>query len=99
MCGKEIRPDDDGMLVKSYGIIMWTDRKTGLEKSKFGPMYIHFNLQCLETFDRENIYGAGKCYDYKRIQIDNKTQEKLTEAEKGFLIKTGITLPSSQSSL
>ena len=99
MCGKEIRPDDDGMLVKSYGIIMWADRKTGQEKSKFGPMYIHFNLHCLETFDRENIYGAGKRYDYKRIQIDNKTQEKLTEAEKGFLIKTGITLPSSQFSL
>ena len=58
-----IRPDDDGMLVKSYGTSMWPDRKTGQEKCKFGPMYIHFNSQCLETFDREKNYGLGSCFD------------------------------------
>ena len=95
MCGKVIRPDGSGMLVKPYGAVTWTDRKIGHEKSKFGPIYIHFNSQCLETFDRENNYGPGKRFDYKRIQIDNKTQEKLTEAEKEFLMKIGITFRSS----
>ena len=78
MCGKVIRPNDNGMLANSYGTSTWTDRKAGQEKSKFGPMYIQFNSQCLETFDRENNYGPGKCFDYKRIQIDSKIQEKLT---------------------
>ena len=67
MCGKVIRPNDNGMLANSYGTSTWTDRKAGQEKSKFGPMYIHFNSQCLETIDRENNYGPGKCFDYKRI--------------------------------
>ena len=74
MCGKVVRPDDDGMLVKSYGTSTWTDRKTGQEKSKFGPICIYFNSQCLGTSDRENNYGPGKRFDYKRIQVDNKTQ-------------------------
>ena len=45
-------------------------------------MYIHFSSQCLGTFDRENNYGPEKRFDYKRIRVDSKTQEKLTEAEK-----------------
>ena len=47
-------------------------------------MYIDFNSQCLETFDRENNYGPAKCFDYKRVQVDKKTQEKLADAKKGF---------------
>ena len=26
-----------------------------------------------ETFDKENNYGPGTRFDYKRIQVDNKT--------------------------
>ena len=94
MCGKVIWPDDDGKLVKSYGTSPWTDRKIG-EEPKFGSMYIHFNSQFLETFDREDNYGPKKRFDYKRIKVKNKTQEKLTEAEKEFLIKIVITFPYS----
>ena len=95
MCGEVIRSNDDEMLAKSYGTSTWTDRKSRQEKSKFGLKYIYFNSQCLGTFDRENNNGPRKPFDYKKIQVDNKTQGKLTEAEKGFLIKTGIIFPSS----
>ena len=95
MCGKVIKLNDDEMLVKSYGISTWIGRKTGQEKSKFGLMYISFNSQCLETFDIENNYGPGKRFHHKRIQVDNKTQDKLTEAIKTFIVKTGMTFPSS----
>ena len=90
MCGKDIKPDDDGMLVRSYGTKTWTDRKTGIEKSKFGPMYVHFNQTCMERYDTENIYGPGNSFDYKRIQAEKSLQEKITAAEKNFLSKLGI---------
>ena len=38
MCGKVIRPNDNGMLANSYGTSTWTDRKAGQEKSKFGTV-------------------------------------------------------------
>ena len=62
MCGKVIRSDDDGVLAK------FTEQARGQieklnKKAKFGRMYIDFNSQCLETFDRENNYGPGKCFD------------------------------------
>lgn len=90
MCGKPIRPDDDDMIVKSYGTSTWTDRNTGLERSKFGPMYIHFNQKCLETFDSENSYGPGNRFDYNRVEVHNSTQTKLQEAERMFLIQLGV---------
>ena len=59
MCDKVIRPDDDGLLVQSYGTSMQADRKTG-QKIQVWFNVFHFNLQYLETFGRENNYGPGK---------------------------------------
>ena len=59
MCDKVIRPDDDGLLVQSYGTSMQADRKTG-QKIQVWFNVFHFNLQYLETFGRENDYGPGK---------------------------------------
>ena len=39
-----IRPDDDGMLVKSYGTSMWVDRKTGQEKCKCNVHSLQFAM-------------------------------------------------------
>ena len=36
-CGKTILPEQEGMLIKSFGTTTWTDAKTGAEKSKFDP--------------------------------------------------------------
>ena len=92
MCGKVIKPEDDGLLVRSYGTSTWTDRTTGAERSKFGPMYIHFNEKCLETFDSENFYGPGSHFDYSRIQIDEQVKSKLNDSEKHLLLGLGIRL-------
>ena len=90
-CGKKITPDDDLFLVRSYGTSSWTDKKTGRERSKFGPMYVHFNENCLTAYDSENHYGPGNKFDCKRVKVDAKTQQLLHGAEKAFLLKLGVT--------
>ena len=90
-CGVAIKPDEEGMLVRSYGTSSWTDRKTGASKSKYGKLYIHFNQKCLEAFDSKNFYGPGHQFDFKRIKVDKTTQEKLKDAERGLLNKLGVT--------
>ena len=37
-CGKKIT-QNDGMLIKTYGTKIWTDKKTGKRMSKHGPTY------------------------------------------------------------
>lgn len=92
MCGKVINPEDDGLLVRTYGKTTWTDKSTGAERSKFGPMYVHFNQKCLENSDSENFYGPSKSFDYSRIKIDDKTKEKLNKTEKVLLKSLGMSL-------
>ena len=55
-CGKRI-------IIKD-GQIKWTDKMTGKEMSCVGPMYMHFNQNCLEQFDTENFYGPVKRFDF-----------------------------------
>jgi len=91
LCGKVIKPDDDDMLVRSYGTSTWTDRKTGSERSKYGPMYVHFNQKCLEMFDTANHYGPGNSFDFGRIEVDKTTKDKLNNAERALLDQLGVT--------
>ena len=44
-CGKQIT-EDCFLVVKSFGTSRLTD-KNGNERSKFGPMYLHFEKNCL----------------------------------------------------
>ena len=89
-CGVVIKPDEEGMLVRSYGTSM-TDRKTGASKSKYDKLYIHFNQKFLEAFDSIKFYGPGHQFDFKKIKVDKTTQEKLEDAERGLLNKLGVT--------
>ena len=70
----------------------WTDKATGKEKSKFGPMYVHFNQKCLERCDSENFYGPDNSFDFSRITINTKTKEKLNKTEACLLRNLGIKL-------
>eukprot|EP00794_Sanderia_malayensis_P002387 gene2387-2747_t len=90
-CGKKIS-SDDSIVVKSYGTSTWTDRKTGKEQSKFGPMYIHFKDTCLKKFDSENFYGANESFDYSKIKVNSGTLRLLRNAEKDFLKSLGVGL-------
>ena len=49
-CGKNITPNDI-LIVKTSGKTSWTDKKTGQQREKFGPMYLHFPENCLKNFD------------------------------------------------
>ena len=40
-CGGPIK-DEDIMVIRSYRKVSWTDKATGKEKQRFGPMYLHF---------------------------------------------------------
>ena len=56
MCGKKITRDDNGLLVRTYGTTTWTERGSGREMSKYGPMYIHFSCRCLKAFNSIIIF-------------------------------------------
>ena len=77
------------MVVKSFGTSRWTD-KNGNERSKFGPMYLHFEKNCLQNVDSENHYGPSQIFDYSRIAVDQKWKDQLSEAENRFLIGLGL---------
>ena len=90
LCGKSITPDEKCMLVKSCGTSHWSDKNTGQEMSKFGPMYIHFNEKCLINFDCDRYYGPGSRFDYERIEVGLITQALLNKVEKEFLTQLGV---------
>ena len=83
-CGRPIKVEGV-MVVRSYGRIAWTNKSTGKEKTKFGPMYIHFHENFSETF-----YAPGQSFDFSKIKIDPKTPRKLTEADKTLLSSLGM---------
>ena len=88
-CGKKI-DGDDSLIVKSFGTSTWTDAKTGIEKSRYGAMYIHFRDSCLKSFDEDTFYQAGDEFAYNRITVDTVTAAELNEEEKLELRRYGI---------
>ena len=69
------------MLIKSYGTTRWTDKKTGKEMSKHGPMYINFNEHCLKKFVSKKFYAPDESFDYSVITMSDETLTKLNEEE------------------
>ena len=86
--GKQIT-EDCFLVMKSFGTSRWTD-KNGNERSKFGPMYLHFEKNCLQNFDSENHHRLSQSFDYSRITVDQKCKDQLSEAENIFLIGLGL---------
>ena len=74
------------MLVRVYRKI--SDKSTGAEGSKFGPMFIHFNQKCLEKSDSEKKFFFLNFWLYKNhIWWQN---EKLNKSEVALLKNLGI---------
>ena len=65
------------MLIKSFGTTTWTDAKTGCEKSKFGPQYIHF---------------VDDCFNHGHITVDSVTLTFLNEDKKKLLQDLGVNV-------
>ena len=76
------------MIIRSYGTSTWTNKVTGKENSKYGPMY----LKCLKNFDNENYYGPGQAFNYSAVTVNLKSQADLNPAEIHLLRKLGILL-------
>ena len=90
-CGKSIGNEDE-MINRSYGTSTWTNKVTGKENSKYGPMYLHFNEKCLKNFDNENYYGPGQAFNYSAVTVNPKLQGDLNPTEIDLLRKLGILL-------
>ena len=87
-CGKKIT-QNYGMLIKTYGTTRWTDKKTGKEMSKYGPMCIHFNETCLKRHIKK-YYRPDEKFDYSIITLADETRNNLLDEEKYFLTGLGI---------
>ena len=57
-CGRPIKVEEV-MVMRSYGRMTWTDKATGKEKAKFGPVYIHLYENCLKHFS-ETFYNPSQ---------------------------------------
>ena len=79
-CGKKIT-QIDGMLIKTYGTTRWTDKSTGDEMSKYGPMYIHLNETCLKRHTKK-YYRPDEKFDYSIITLAQETSNNLSDEEK-----------------
>ena len=83
------RCQNDGMFIKTYGTTRWTDKKTGKEMGKHGPMYIHFNETCLKRHTKK-YYGPDERFDYSIITLADQTRNNLSDEEKDFLTAFGV---------
>ena len=87
-CGKNISPNGK-LIVKTSGKTSWTDKKTGQQKEKFDPMYLHFQEDCLKNFD-EKDYTSNESFAFEKIKIDEMTKGELSEEDLEFLKSLGI---------
>ena len=90
-CDKSIGIEDE-MIIRSYGTSTWTNKVTGWENSKYGPMYLHFNEKCLKNFDNESCYGPEQAFNYSVVTVNPKSKGDLNPAEIDLLRKLGILL-------
>ena len=65
-CGNPIS-DKDFMNIRTYGLSSYTDKESGKNKCKYGPLYIHFQGECLKAFDSEKFYLPNERFDYSSI--------------------------------
>ena len=59
----------------------WTNKRTGKEESRHGPMYIYFHDDRLQRFDGGSHCGLNESFECGKITIDNKEQSELNEIE------------------
>ena len=86
-CGKKITQND--MLIKTYLTTRWTDKKTGKEMSRHGPIYKHFNEICLKRHTKQ-YYRPDKKFNYSTVTLADETRNNLSDEKKYFLTELGI---------
>ena len=53
-------------------------------KNSTGPLYVHFNNECLKNFDDEEIYAPSQKFKYSKIMVDDKAKPRLSDQENIF---------------
>ena len=76
---------NDSLILKSCGILSWRDQKTGKGKSKYGPLYTHFNETSHKKCDTERSFAQDEDFDYSQISFDKETVKDFNERESTFL--------------
>ena len=90
-CSKPIS-DKDFMIIRTYGSSSYTDKESGENKCKYGPLYIHFEGKCLKAFDSEKFYLPNENFDYSSIVVEKDTLDCLKPSEKNLLSQMGVKL-------
>ena len=80
-CGETIT-SSVRMLVKSSGYLSYPDKKTAEIKTRYSPLYIHFQNECLKSFDEGNYYAPHEEFDWSLITLHPDTKARLTEKDK-----------------
>ena len=83
----------NSLSVRSFGTTSWTDRNTAEYRTKYGPLYIHFQEKCLKNFDTEKFYGSRESFNSNSITVDKDTSDSLKASGKVFLTQRGVKFP------
>ena len=86
-CGRDITKEHQ-LVVKSNGVQRWM--ANGKEMSRNGPLFIHFEEDCLKNYDTKNYYAPFEPFKWDQVTINNSTRNKLTVEELAFLNSLGI---------
>ena len=76
------------LVVRTYGNRTYLDPTSRVPVTTFGPLFIHFNENCLKDYDTHylNIYYAPhESYDYSRIKLDPASKVLITKDDLDFL--------------
>ena len=79
-CGRPTKVEEV-VVVRSYGRVAWTDKSTGEEKARFGPMYIHLHENCLKNFS-ETFYAPSQSFDFSTKKITQRHKKSLRKKTK-----------------
>ena len=80
------------MIIWTYGSSSYTDKESGKNKCKYGPLYIHFKGKYLEAFSSGKFYLLNENFDQSSIVVDKNTLDCLKPSEKNLLSQMGVKL-------
>ena len=63
------------MVVRSFGTTSWTDRNTSENRTKYEPLYIHFQEKCFKNIDTEKFYLPRGSFNFNSVMVDKDTSD------------------------
>ena len=93
-CGELLVPWDkeDYLLIKSFRKSHYIDKNRKGE-SKYGPLYVHFQNECLKEYTNRVHQVQYNSFPYNLIEIDKETLPNLSDDVLVNLLSRGIEIP------